>query len=193
MKMVINLYFDTEFTGLHKDTTLISIGITSSRGDAFYAELTDFGETQANPWIKENVLANTVRGGNHKLREMLDKDQNVLFVIGDKSDIREALKQWLEHFESGIQFVSDVSHYDFVLLVDLLADSALELPGYISASCHDINQDIARVLRVTDQEAFNFSREELLTKLGKELPEGVKHNALYDAEVIKTIYSQLQG
>lgn len=32
-------FFDTEFTGLRKDTTLISIGIVSDTGDRFYAEL----------------------------------------------------------------------------------------------------------------------------------------------------------
>ena len=35
-------FFDTEFTGLRKDTTLISIGIVSDTGDRFYAELTDY-------------------------------------------------------------------------------------------------------------------------------------------------------
>ena len=88
--------------------------------------------------------------------------------------------------------MSDVSHYDFVLLVDLLASSALELPNCISASCHDINQDIARVLRISEKEAFDLSREQLLTKLGKPLPKGVKHNALYDAKIIQAIYRQLQ-
>lgn len=193
MKMVINLYFDTEFTGLHKDTTLISIGIVSESGESFYAEFNDFADYQISPWIKENVLPNTVMNGEKKeLVELLDK-KNTVFAVGDKYAVRESLIQWINHFESDIQFVSDVCHYDFVLLVDLLANSALELPNCILASCHDINQDIARVLGIPEKEAFDLSREQLLTKLGRPLPEGVKHNALYDAEVIKTIYQQLQG
>lgn len=40
------LFFDTEFTGLHKNTTLISIGIVSECGCKFYAELTDYDKTQ---------------------------------------------------------------------------------------------------------------------------------------------------
>ena len=38
----MKLFFDTEFTGLHKDTTLVSIGIVSEDGKKFYAEFTDF-------------------------------------------------------------------------------------------------------------------------------------------------------
>jgi len=32
------IFFDTEFTGLHKDTTLISIGLIAEDGRTFYAE-----------------------------------------------------------------------------------------------------------------------------------------------------------
>jgi hypothetical protein len=35
------LFLDTEFTGLHQNTTLISIGLIADTGDTFYAELTD--------------------------------------------------------------------------------------------------------------------------------------------------------
>ncbi len=34
----MNIYFDTEFTGLHKNTTLISIGMIAENGRTFYAE-----------------------------------------------------------------------------------------------------------------------------------------------------------
>jgi len=38
----MKIYFDTEFTGLHKNTTLISIGCVAENGKTFYAELTDY-------------------------------------------------------------------------------------------------------------------------------------------------------
>ena len=47
-------FFDTEFTGLRKDTTLISIGIVSDTGDRFYAELTDYDEGMCDEWIEKN-------------------------------------------------------------------------------------------------------------------------------------------
>ena len=48
------------------------------------------------------------------------------------------------------------------------------------------------MLRISEREAFDLLREELLIKLGKPLPKGVKHNALYDAKIIQAIYRQLQ-
>ncbi len=51
------IFFDTEFTGLHKNTTLISIGCVADSGETFYAELTDYDKSQLNDWIKENVIS----------------------------------------------------------------------------------------------------------------------------------------
>ena len=52
----LKIFFDTEFTGLRQDTTLISIGMISENGRQFYAELTDYNEKLCDDWIKENVL-----------------------------------------------------------------------------------------------------------------------------------------
>ncbi len=52
----MKIFFDTEFTGLHKNTTLISIGLISEDRRCFYAELTDYDEKQCDDWIEENVL-----------------------------------------------------------------------------------------------------------------------------------------
>jgi len=43
--MKTKIFFDTEFTGLHQNTTLISIGLISECGKTFYAELTDYDKT----------------------------------------------------------------------------------------------------------------------------------------------------
>lgn len=77
---------------------------------------------------------------------------------------------------------------DMVLLIDLLAGNAMKLPEFITPACHDINQDIATMLDISEKAAFDISREQLLTNRGIDLPKGQKHNALYDAEVIKAIY-----
>ena len=67
----MKIFFDTEFTGLHQNTTLISIGLVSERGKTFYAELTDYDQTQLNDWLKDNVIANlTLQDYN------IDKDYN---------------------------------------------------------------------------------------------------------------------
>lgn len=40
------IFFDCEFTGLHKNTSLISIGLVADNGQKFYAEITDFDRNQ---------------------------------------------------------------------------------------------------------------------------------------------------
>ena len=54
----MNLFFDCEFTGLHKNTTLISLGIAAEDGRKFYAEFIDFDSSQCDEWINENVINN---------------------------------------------------------------------------------------------------------------------------------------
>lgn len=52
------VFLDTEFTGLHKNTTLISIGLVSECGKTFYAEFTDYDRSQVDEWIQTNVINN---------------------------------------------------------------------------------------------------------------------------------------
>ena len=80
-----------------------------------------------------------------------------------------------------------------MLFVDIFG-SSFDLPNFISPYCHDINQDITLLTNtisnglITDLDAFNLSREQLLLDANVELPQGDKHNALYDAKVIKLLF-----
>lgn len=185
----MNLYFDTEFTGLHAGTTLVSIGIAAENGKKFYAEFSDYDESQCDDWIKENVLKHTILGGNDMLAKRLGEDSETTVVLGDKEDIRHELGEWLKQFEEA-QFVSDVCHYDMVLLIDIFG-GAFDLPKNVSAVCHDINQDIAKHYGISEREAFEKSREDIVSELCGSFIVGDKHNALYDAEVIKAIYEEV--
>ena len=115
-------------------------------------------------------------------------------VVGTRQWISESLIGWISQFNK-IQFVSDVCHYDFVLLIDLLTNggTALDLPENISAVCRDINQDIAAYFEVSDREAFDMSREQIMNDLcdSEDIVTGNKHNSLYDAEVIRVIYREI--
>ena len=188
----MNIYFDCEFTGLQKDTTLISIGLIAEDGRKFYAELNDYDKTQVNEWIQDNVVANlSYNEKEHYMpKESIEKCKSYA-CKSDKSHVGRLLGIWLGQFDK-IQFVSDVSHYDFVLLVDLLAGHAFNLPENVSPSCHDINQDIAAHYMVPDWFAFDMNREELLADCDV-VVKGLKHNALYDAKVIKELYKIVGG
>lgn len=197
------LYFDEEFTGLHKDTTLISIGIVDSDNRSFYAEFTDYDSTQINPWLIENVIKNLncppyhVEGDNWT-------------VCGNRELVATLLKTWLKYYQNNgitVQFCGDVCHYDFVLLIDLLYDNALNIPDFISPCVVDINQEIGYCIQhvnkpedVTTEEynrnfiptrvAFDISREKFMQDSGISV-NGKKHNSLYDAKVIKAIHQNI--
>lgn len=186
---VLKLFFDTEFTGLHKDTTLISIGIVSEDGRKFYAEFTDYDEKQCDDWVKENVINNLCLDGMGDGALSIDENAHCILVNGSKGYVKSELSKWLSRFKT-VQFVSDVCHYDFVLLIDLFG-GAFDLPQNVCPVCHDINQDIARHYGISEAEAFDKSREDIVLELCGEEIKGRKHNALYDAEVIRAIYREV--
>lgn len=177
----MKVFFDTEFTGLHKNTTLISIGCVDEVGRTFYAELNDYDKSQCDEWIQRNVIQNLVNDSNK-----ITTNGNDWFVIGDKEYVAVELSNWLKPYND-VQFVSDVCHYDMVLLIDLFG-SAFDLPKGVSASCHDINQDIAYYYGISEAKAFDLSRENI-----SDIIQGDKHNALYDAKVIRSIYAKMNN
>lgn len=180
------IFFDMEFTGLHKNTSIISIGLVDENDNKFYAELSDFELDQCDEWIRENILSKLISNSKSvRKQNRIYKVDN--FYYGDKQFVRDKLLKWLGT-EDNIQFISDVSHYDFVLLIDLISGHALTLPKNISPYCHDINQDIARYYNVSDAKAFDMTREDIMDKI-----EGSneKHNALFDAIIIKNIYEKI--
>lgn len=177
----MNIYFDTEFTGLHKGTDLISIGLIDENGRTFYAEFNDYDKNQVNGWIEENVIKKLLFNDEVKFVKKSD-NKNTTECKGNKKYIQKLLLEWLDDYQD-VQFVSDVCHYDFVLLIDLLSFSALDLPKFICPVCIDINQFIARDYKITNQAAFYLSREQLA---GVDHAEE-KHNSLFDAKIIKAI------
>ena len=134
----MKLFFDTEFTGLQKDTTLISLGIVAENGACFYAKFTDYNKEQINNWIEENVIQNLT------LTDELLANFYVTEVQGTKEEIKSYLIKWLEELGANYyELVSDVCHYDMVLFVDIFG-TAFDLPEYISPCCYDIVQNFIK-------------------------------------------------
>lgn len=189
------VFFDTEFTGLKKDAELISIACVSEfMEEIFYAEITDFDydSVKDDSFIMNEVLGNLLLkdiAENKSLYKEIDFSKH-LFVKGTKDFVRDMLNQWLKSLSAGeeIQLYSDVCHYDMVLFIDLFG-SAFDMPEFVVPSCHDINQDIAKYYGVTEKEAFDMSREEIIREYKCKFAK--KHNALHDAEVIAKINHKL--
>lgn len=204
----MNVYFDTEFTGLHQHTTLLSIGCIAETGAGFYAEFEDYDKSQVTPWLQNNVMPNLIMTGNQDLRKVISSGLNglvnpVTVCRGGSEEIKEKLEAWLMDVTTSdrsggrlpgpVQMVSDCCHYDMVLFLELFG-GAQTVPNFISPVCIDINQMIAERLKCSDRAAFNYRREEYVKLVSQDtikIPEdlgALKHNALWDAWVIKTIY-----
>ena len=172
----MKVFFDTEFTGLHKDTTLISIGLVSESGQTFYAELTDYDESQIDDWLQENVINNLVmKQRNEHYDHIIDEET---WIKGNKSKVASHLVKWLSQWER-VEIWSDCLAYDWVLFNDLFGH-AFNIPKNVYYIPFDICTLFA--LRNIDPD---ISREEFSGI------EGNKHNALHDAQVIKACYWKL--
>lgn len=196
----MNLFFDFEFTGLHAGTTPISLGIVAENFGFFYAEFTDYDETQierekdGGEFIKTNVLDNLVlEKQNLKENDFYEyykgNDLFAMKVRGNKSFIAEKLKKWLFSFNTQLEMWGDCLHYDWVLFLDLFG-TAFDLPECV----YYIPFDICTLFKVKNIDP-DINREEFVEEYIKTY-EGVndfsnKHNSLHDADIIMYCYNKL--
>ena len=158
----MRVFFDTEFTGLTKHTTLISIGCVAENGQEFYAELNDFDESQVDDWLKDNVMVH-LRG-----------------PAESTSQVSNRLKDWLSQFDE-VEIWSDCLAYDWVLFNHLFGH-AFNIPKNV----YYIPFDICTLFKIKGVDP-DINREEFTGS------EGMKHNAIHDARVIKLCYDKLVG
>lgn len=176
------VFFDTEFTGLHQKTTLISIGLISDCGKTFYAELTDYDQSQIDDWLKENVLSKL------KLKDYdTDRDYNPynndVIIKGNTESIKHALEHWFNLFDEKVEIWSDCLSYDWVLFNNIFGH-AFSIPENV----YYIPFDICTLFKEKGVDP-DISREKY--GCGEVYSEMPKHNALWDAQVIKMCYEKL--
>jgi hypothetical protein len=173
------IFFDTEFTGLHQNTTLISIGLVSECGKTFYAEFNDYDFKQVDDLLKENVINNLQYNG---IFQKLDETKNSISYKSTTENIKEKLTTWLEQFGE-VEIWSDCLSYDWVLFNQIFGH-AFNIPKNV----YYIPFDICTLFYAKGIDA-DINREEF-----SEMTEGSqKHNALWDAEVIRQCFVKLQG
>ena len=180
------IFLDTEFTGLHKNTTLISIGLVSECGKTFYAEFNDYNYAQVDDWIEDNVLNNLLYKGIYQILE--GTKQNVSYKSG-KPNIKEKLEEWLAQFKE-VEIWSDCLAYDWVLFCDIFGN-AFNIPENI----YYIPFDICTSFKELGIDP-NIGREEFVDHniqldTFEHLVAVIKHNALWDAYVIRECYKKL--
>ncbi|WP_079709789.1 3'-5' exoribonuclease domain-containing protein [Paraliobacillus ryukyuensis] len=175
----MKIFFDTEFTGLHQNTTLISIGLISEDGRTFYAELNDYDNEQIDDWLQENVIDNLIYNEWNDLRIKTPVWGTNDYVVKDnKKLVSELLESWLKQWDE-VEIWSDCLSYDWVLFNQLFSH-AFNIPKNI----YYIPFDICTLFKIKGVDP-DINREEFAGI------DGDKHNALHDAKVIKTCYEKL--
>jgi hypothetical protein len=194
----VRVYFDTEFTGLHQYTRLISIGCISEVGDEFYAEVprrdfeNGFAEREDEEFFLEELEPNLrlQRDELNKLNVIGEKPM-AWQLLGEVEKIAKELEGWLgavARFTKGglrkVELWSDLYAYDWVLFCGLWGH-ALGIPE----CTYYIPMDLSTYLRVYGYDP-DVSREEFArySPITSETP---KHNALHDARMIKACVDRL--
>lgn len=135
-------FLDTEFIEDGKTIDLISIGIVSEDGREYYAISTEFDESKANDWVKENVIA-----------QLEPRNQGGATFWKPRSNIREDIIRFVYNYpDSSISFKDTVqpnfdkpefwgyfADYDWVVFCWLFG-TMMDLPKDFPMYCRDIKQ-----------------------------------------------------
>ncbi len=177
------IFLDSEFTGLHRNATLISLALLADSGEEFYAEFTDYDKSQLNDWVKENVIVHLFLDGTSQS----GGKQGQMHIKGDTRVVKSALEAWLSRFgpeKDAIQVWGDCPPWDWVLFCELFG-GAFGIPENI----HCMPMDLATLFHMktgsADTGRVSFAGEGI-KDLGLE-----QHNALYDVHLIKSCYAKL--
>ena len=174
------LFLDSEFTGLHQNTTFISLALVDQDNNYFYAEFNDYEKTHIDQWLETNVLDNLLFN-EHK--EFILKENNSINIKNDTENILFELNNWLLNYDS-IEIWLDVLAYDWVLFCNLYGH-ALNIPSNI----YYIPLDLSTLFYIKNIDP-DTSREEFVGDV-ESIQKINKHNALHDAFVIKHCVQKL--
>lgn len=181
------LFYDSEFTGLTQNTSLISLAFVSESGESVYAEFSDFKREQIDDWLAANVLPNCLWLNTKNLAPFAKCTNTHTEIYGESAFIAEKLNHWFAQYEA-IEIWADCLAWDWVLLAQLFG-GAFGLPKHI----HYMPGDISTLFRVkglepdTHRETFagNIDATTFTTP--------AKHNALWDAYVVRACYRKLMA
>lgn len=174
----MKVFFDFEFTGLTQNTMPISLGLVDENGASFYAEFTEAKSEHFTEWINENVLPGLRFADIYESAPLLDFEHHDMKA--NRHKVMRALIEWLSQYEQ-VQMWGDCLAYDWILFCELFG-GAMNIPAHVSY----IPLDIATCLYVQGYDP-DVNREEFSgLEAGKR-----KHNALWDAKVIRAIYFKL--
>jgi len=170
------VFFDTEFTRGGQNTTLVSIGFVSECGRNLYLELSDYESTQVTPWLEKNILS------------LLEGNKVTTL------EARKIIEDWFNQIapDQKIQLISAGKEMDSILLYNIWGEVAPEstlrswhdrLPPQICQKTH-VDLDTIFLLNGIDPliDRAAFAEADI---------SGKRHNALYDAQVVKACWDKM--
>lgn len=170
--MKTKYWFDTEFMENGSDIELLSIGVVCEDGREYYSENMDAVLSNANTWVKDNVLPHLWQFNPTKYFNELW--QHTEGGLRTRAQIAGELLKFTNHGQYPAEFWAYYGDYDWVVLCQLYG-TMMDLPGSWPKFAMDVKQ--------------------LCVSLGNPtLPKqsSTEHNALYDARWTKDAYDFLQ-
>jgi hypothetical protein len=168
------VFINMQFTSLDANCSAVSMGLTDMEGNAFYGEFEDYDPQYMDEWAREN-LPQGLLIFNPSMTINADD-----VVIGDRETVALGVSNWLEQYDS-VELWGDASSYIMVGF-DALFGGWHERPENI----YHTSFDIATYMKVKGVD-MDAPREDFIeSSMG-----GVKHNALYNARIIKACYEKL--
>ena len=178
-----NVFMATKNTGYHQKSSLISLGMVTEHDERFYAEFTDYDKSDVDEWTNENVIKNLWCKRSERV-EGNAKNITTTFsdypYVGDTEHLKHFVKKYLS-MPATIQIWGDYSTYDWMLFNNIFG-SVFDLPSNVNY----IPLDICTMFHLKGKDQ-NMARESFVGHI----VDGHKHNALYDARVIKACYDKL--
>jgi len=171
------VFLDTEFTGEHMGTTLVSLAMVTLEGEEFYVSVNDYDRNQVTDWLQENVL------------EYIDESQSTSSIEAYRN-----ISAWLENYSDGdrIFIVSAGLAQDILLLYELFRFVTPEqqfhalhcLPKYLK---HHAAIDLNTLFRICgvmpDVNRADFAGMN---------EENMRHIAIDDARVVRGCFLKLE-
>ena len=171
------IFLDTEFTGEHSKTTLVSAGFVTLDNKKLYITLNDYNKDQVTPWLKKNVLSKI----------------NKKFSISSREAYQKVSKFFADNSQGQkIQLITAGKTLDITLIYDLFHQKSPkkkymhylhDLPKYLN---HDFHLDLSTLFYLC-----GYSKKVNREKFANLRTKNLKHNALYDTMVIRKCFIKL--
>lgn len=173
---------------------MISVGIISEQGAAYYAISRDFDYNKANQWVKDEVITplyiDTIHGDERN--RLYSGNFHKVYGKPNKLISQEIMEFVKDTGDSYNGFYGYYSDYDWVLLCSLFG-TMMDLPEYFPMYCKDLKQTFDEKISASEIRSIGYERavERLKQKTGYPKQQN-EHNALSDAKWNRELYKWLK-